>query len=76
MTSMRRRHLRSHSRACAPSCAGATTALARPLPGGKRCVPPSRRASGSSTGKPARVAFTTLSLMSGASCAGATSPSR
>eukprot|EP00969_Alexandrium_andersonii_P011857 516873-Alexandrium_andersonii.AAC.1 len=65
MTSMWRSHLRSNSRARAPSCAGAFTALARPLlPGGERCIPPSWRASASPAGRPARVAPTTLSLTS------------
>eukprot|EP00969_Alexandrium_andersonii_P066829 2946227-Alexandrium_andersonii.AAC.1 len=54
----------------------ASTALVRPLPGGKRCISSPWGASDSSAGKPARVAFKTLSSMSGASCTGATSPSR
>eukprot|EP00969_Alexandrium_andersonii_P256776 11352230-Alexandrium_andersonii.AAC.1 len=72
MTSTWRPHPSLHSQARAPSCAGAATALGRPLPGGRRCVPPSWRASGSSAGKPARAASTTPSWMPGASCAGTT----
>eukprot|EP00969_Alexandrium_andersonii_P174361 7709000-Alexandrium_andersonii.AAC.1 len=63
---MWRSHLTLRSHACAPSCAGVFTALVRPLPGGRRCVRPSWRASDSSAGRPARAAFT-LSLTSGAS---------
>eukprot|EP00969_Alexandrium_andersonii_P240398 10612808-Alexandrium_andersonii.AAC.1 len=50
-------------------------ALGRPRPGGRRCIPPSWRALGSSAGKPARAAFTMPRSTSGASCTGATSPS-
>eukprot|EP00969_Alexandrium_andersonii_P018423 805052-Alexandrium_andersonii.AAC.1 len=75
MTSMWRSYLRSRSQACAPTCVGAFTALGQLLPGGKRCTPPSWRASDSSAGKQARAASTMPSSMSGASCAGATSPS-
>eukprot|EP00969_Alexandrium_andersonii_P134200 5936229-Alexandrium_andersonii.AAC.1 len=64
---------RWRSQACVPSCAGASTAPGRLPPGGKRCAPPSWRASDSSAGR--RAAFTTRSLTSGASCAGAISPS-
>eukprot|EP00969_Alexandrium_andersonii_P173174 7654972-Alexandrium_andersonii.AAC.1 len=65
MTSMRRSHPRSHSQARAPSCcAGASTALGRPLPGGERCIPPFWRALDSSAGKPARAASTMPSWMS------------
>eukprot|EP00969_Alexandrium_andersonii_P150368 6649269-Alexandrium_andersonii.AAC.1 len=51
-------------------------ALGRPLPGGRRCAPLLWRASGSPAEWPARVASTALSLTSGASCTGATLPSR
>eukprot|EP00969_Alexandrium_andersonii_P213949 9448257-Alexandrium_andersonii.AAC.1 len=54
VTSMRRSHPRSLNLACAPSCAGACAALGRLLPGGRRCVPPSWRASGSPGEKQAR----------------------
>eukprot|EP00969_Alexandrium_andersonii_P157277 6951491-Alexandrium_andersonii.AAC.1 len=45
------------------------------LPGGRRCTPPSWRASDSPEGRRARVASTTPSSTSGASCAETTSPS-
>eukprot|EP00969_Alexandrium_andersonii_P207352 9160852-Alexandrium_andersonii.AAC.1 len=61
MTFLRRSHLRSLSLACAPSCAGAFTALGQPLPGGRRCAPPLWRASGPSAEKQARAASTTPS---------------
>eukprot|EP00969_Alexandrium_andersonii_P049633 2178353-Alexandrium_andersonii.AAC.1 len=72
MTSMRRSHLRLRSRARAPSCAGVSTALGQPLPGGKRCILPSWRAVALSAGTQARAASTMPSLMPGASCTGAT----
>eukprot|EP00969_Alexandrium_andersonii_P082126 3620704-Alexandrium_andersonii.AAC.1 len=72
---MWRSHLRSHSLACVPSCARAFTALGQPLPGGRRCAPPSWRASDSSGGKQARAAFTMPSSTSGALRTGTTSPS-
>eukprot|EP00969_Alexandrium_andersonii_P252772 11171068-Alexandrium_andersonii.AAC.1 len=73
MVSMWHSHLKSRSLACAPSCAGASTARGQPLPGGRRCAPPFWRASGS--GKQARAAFTMPSSMSGALCTATTSPS-
>eukprot|EP00969_Alexandrium_andersonii_P197499 8725054-Alexandrium_andersonii.AAC.1 len=64
---------RWRSQACAPSCAGASTALGRPLPAGKHCTPPSWRASDSPAGRPVRAASTTRSWTSGASRTGAIS---
>eukprot|EP00969_Alexandrium_andersonii_P007464 325167-Alexandrium_andersonii.AAC.1 len=66
MTSMWRSHQKSRSQARAPSCAGASTALGRLLPGRGRCKPPSWRASDLSAGKQARAAFAMPSSMSGA----------
>eukprot|EP00969_Alexandrium_andersonii_P280646 12407906-Alexandrium_andersonii.AAC.1 len=59
-----RSHPKSRSPACAPSCARACVAPGLLPPGGRRCTPPSRRASDSPDGRRAHVASAMPSSMS------------